>query len=546
MADAATEDHIRNLLRKTGNPYQIRRDPVVAADPAADPASDDLILPPPAEITLPGVPEQQAPKPAVPTPDRVGEARADIAERSRPQPKPLPAPDLGPQRQKMAGQRRTEADQNTPGHAEVESMDLRNDALRRGHAAEKDVADMDEADATVRKRAAIAKDRKAHDEWWAAHMAWQQQVENARMTQNMPLYEKLRANPPQKPSLSLEATGGRELAEIEEPVEATLAKVREANPAAAAALEGLDRGTDAQGKQRQDGKEKGGKSVTPSTDVLDANFAHLDPEERFHAMIAAGERLAATRGMGQVEVVGLPGQQKGGVGDNGTRLMPENRSAPRSSFTKTPRSPMEDPDTGGPRRTPAHVEGGQGVFGPRTAPDESTDALIRSMDLDDPFLDRREAQNLLYAAHQMGMDISGYGTSPNADRQLIKEAKRMMAYHQRQVGVDAIPADPATGAEGRDAVTGKRRIVGSGNPEVPYQYAETPAAKKARESQNLVRRTHEYIGHHPLPNTLKDEQVDVDGDGEIDEGKTLHDQLLAAHLDRLNLRQRNRQPVENR
>jgi hypothetical protein len=141
-------------------------------------------------------------------------------------------------------------------------------------------------------------------------------------------------------------------------------------------------------------------------------------------------------------------------------------------------------------------------MGPQTAPEESTSSLIDTIDLDKPTFDRREKQIILYAAHQMGMDISGYGTSAQADMTLMQEAKRMLRDHQRQVGVSGIPANEAGGYAGREAVVGKKRIIASDNPETPYRYAETPEAKKARETRDLTRRTHEYMGSHPLPDSM--------------------------------------------
>ena len=497
-------------------------------------------------LTLPGIPSAPpSARPSAPTADRAREAMADVERRrtaaaskataereanaarteapaSGPMRSPArqgdsgvvlaeggetPAATMQRKRQEMAEQRRKDQ-AVTPESAQDDSDDMAAKAKQRaGDVAQGRKEQKGRREALGQKRA-TERARAAQEAWWAEHQAWQSQMDHAIDTGNQPLQARLAAAEPKQPRPDLEATGGQTLEEIQESVDVTLEKVRAADPAAAEALDSLP------------------------PDSLNANFSDMPPEERLQAMQVAGQRLASTRGWGGVEVSGLPGRSRGGVGDGGTRLMPPVNRGPRSDYPNTPRSENEDLHTGGPRRTPYSVGSAYGGMGPQTAPEESTSSLIDTIDLDKPTFDRREKQIILYAAHQMGMDISGYGTSAQADMTLMQEAKRMLRDHQRQVGVTAIPANEAEGYAGRESVVGKKRIIASDNPETPYRYAETPAAKKARETRDLTRRTHEYMGSHPMPDTLQgvtvNSTIDKNEDGELNDPVDLHTALLDA------------------
>ena len=436
------------------------------------------------------------------SPARQGDSGVVLAEGGE-----TPAATMQRKRQEMAEQRRKDQ-AVTPESAQDDSDDMAAKAKQRaGDVAQGRKEQKGRREALGQKRA-TERARAAQEAWWAEHQAWQSQMDHAIDTGNQPLQARLAAAEPKQPRPDLEATGGQTLEEIQESVDVTLEKVRAADPAAAEALDSLP------------------------PDSLNANFSDMPPEERLQAMQVAGQRLASTRGWGGVEVSGLPGRSRGGVGDGGTRLMPPVNRGPRSDYPNTPRSENEDLHTGGPRRTPYSVGSAYGGMGPQTAPEESTSSLIDTIDLDKPTFDRREKQIILYAAHQMGMDISGYGTSAQADMTLMQEAKRMLRDHQRQVGVTAIPANEAEGYAGRESVVGKKRIIASDNPETPYRYAETPAAKKARETRDLTRRTHEYMGSHPMPDTLQgvtvNSTIDKNEDGELNDPVDLHTALLDA------------------
>jgi hypothetical protein len=425
------------------------------------------------------------------SPARQGDSGVVLAEGGE-----TPAATMQRQRQEMTEQRR-EDQAVTPESAQDDSDDMAAKAKQRaGDVAQGRKEQKGRREALGQKRA-TERARAAQEAWWAEHQAWQSQMDHAIDTGNQPLQARLAAAEPKQPRPDLEATGGQTLEEIQESVDVTLEKVRAADPAAAEALDSLP------------------------PDSLNANFSDMPPEERLQAMTVSGQRLAAS----QPEVVGLSRGTRGGMGRKGTQLMPPNRTQPRSDYDQgpgkpngTPRSPMEDIDTGAPRRLPQHVDTFDGAMGPRAAPAPSTNDILQGVDVDAPEHTGREKDIILFAAHQMGLDLSKFDNTPRGQGMALHEAKRMVREHQRRVGVDG--------------ASGKQRIVASDNPDNPYRYAETPEAKKARETRDLTRRTHEYMGSHPMPDTLQgvtvNSTIDKNEDGELNDPVDLHTALLDA------------------
>jgi hypothetical protein len=365
-------------------------------------------------------------------------------------------------------------------------------------------------------------------------------MDHAIDTGNQPLQARLAAAEPKQPRPDLEATGGQTLEEIQEPVDVTLEKLRNGDPkanrapdpAAAKALENLP------------------------PDSLNANFSDMPPEERLQAMQVAGRRLAVesvdsdgdgvdeTRaiGRGMPKVAGLPGRQRGGIGAPGRQLMPANRTDPRSDYDigpgkpGTPRSRFEDQQTGGPRRMPYHAGTGSGGIGRQVAPESSVTELISHIDLNQAQFSQDEKDAILYAAHQMGQKQDAYDTSPEGERAMLDEAFRMVREHARKVlGNTQLDKEGQTvrGEDGKIAYSGgNQRIVGTNNPNMPFAYAETPLAKQQRETRDLTRRTHEYMGSHHMPDTLRgvtvNSTVDKNKDGKLNDPVDLHTALLDA------------------
>ena len=456
-------------------------------------------------LTLPGVPSAPpSARPSAPTVSRAMEAMAEVerqrtaaaseaaAERDanaarteRPASGPMrsparqgdsgvvlaeggetPADAMQRQRQGMV-ERRREDQAVTPKSAQAASDDMTGKATERARDAAQSGQDRTDRRQALGQKRATERARAAQEAWWAEHQAWQSQMDHAIDTGNEPLQARLAAAEPKQPRPDLEATGGRTLEEIQEPVDETLAKVKAADPAAGAALESLP------------------------PDSLNANFSDMPPEERLQAMQVSGRRLAESK----PEVAGLSRGTRGGMGRPGTQLMPPSRTQPRSDYDQgpgkpngTPRSPMEDIDTGAPRRLPQHVDTFDGAMGPRAAPAPSTDDILAGVDVDAPEHTGREKDVILFAAQQMGLDLSKFDNTPRGQGMAMHEAKRMVRDHQRRVGTAGAP--------------GKQRIVASDNPDNPYRYAETPEAKKARETRDLTRRTREYMGNHPLPDSM--------------------------------------------
>jgi hypothetical protein len=434
--------------------------------------------------------------------------RSEAARTSRPTPINMPA-----QRQEMVDKARRA--ERTPEAVEKDARSVAERAVRQREDAASGERKIAERQETRVKDAAQQRDREAQNAYDAARREWETQLENAYETGNMELAAKLEKSKPQPPRPSLESTGGKTVEELQEPVEDTLDRLEEVDPDAAAALRAMD------------------ESVP---DSLNAHFSDMPPDERLQAMQVAGQRLAArevtvngrteTRAVGGSlpTVVGLPQGRRGGMGRAGTQLMPPGRNQPRSAYdqgpgkpTGTPRSPMEDSDTGAPRRTPQNVDTFDGSLGPRAAPAPSTDDILEGVDLDAPEHTGAEKDLILLAAHQMGLDLGAFDDSPRGQAMALHEAKRLVRNHRQRVGTAGAP--------------GKQRAVASDNPDSPYRYAETPTAKKERERRDLVRRTHQFIGNHPIPDSLRDEVIPDPTDTNPDDGirtLNLHDQLLQA------------------
>lgn len=528
--------------RVAGSPEVRRMDRTrIEMPPQGDTEEDDgLVLPgmpsaPPARRPTPEDPRataaRQAQAPLAPINlqeqrQRMMDRRSEAARTSRPTPINMPA-----QRQEMVDKARRA--ERTPEAVEKDAKSVAERAVRQRKDAASGERKIAERQATRVKDSAQQRDREAQNAYDAARREWETQLENAYETGNMELVAKLEKSKPQPPRPSLESTGGKTVEELQEPVEDTLARLEEVDPAAADALRAMD------------------ESVP---DSLNAHFSDMPPDERFQAMRVAGQRMAArevtvngrteTRAVGGSlpNVVGLPQGRRGGMGRAGTQLMPPNRNQPRSAYdqgpgkpTGTPRSPMEDSDTGAPRRTPQHVDTFDGSLGPRAAPAPSTDDILEGVDLDAPEHTGAEKDLILFAAHQMGLDLGAFDDSPRGQAMALHEAKRLVRNHRARVG-GALKLDKdgevVTDDQGRPVLTaGRQRVVASDNPDSPYRYAETPRAKKERERRDLVRRTHEFIGNHPIPDSLRDEVIPDPTDTDPSDGirtMNLHDQLLQA------------------
>lgn len=501
-----------------------------------------MSLPDPVEdtdesLTLPGLPAPTQPaRPSTPSPDRAaGALRRDAdrragnaASREEKQARenykpPIPAGFRQDMNDRREGDNRArEANRvRTPEENDAASAGVV-DRARRQIGSEREGEKARQAGRDNRRRnAALKTDEAAQAKYDNDMRIWQTQYDNAVELGNQPLIARLERSRPTAPRPSLESTGGLTMEEIEEPVEATLQRLPADQQEALRRMHG-DPAVD------ENGKPIVGEDTNDSMNMA---FADLPPAERLQAMSASAQNYMQTNEAFPTSPA-FTGT-RGGFGNprRGDVFLPPNNTQPRDSYRNTPRSPNESV-SGAPRARPQNVDPFTGGMGPTAAgsPDLLAYALPAGFNIDGP-RDQQWRSRVQAAAQELGVDMNAFDQSPRGEAMFWKEAERAVRAHLERTGGIT---DPVTG-EKRNTVRDKdgnlvprQQVVGSGDPNNPYRYSQTDAARRSDGIRQMQKDAADFVGRHPIPDSLKDVRVKDPTDETGERTLNLHEALQQA------------------